>query len=79
MRLELRGLLFYFISYFTVEEHEGREALFRHGVAAAAFRGCFARLVSAAPARPLPPLGAQAYLRREQALRLLLLPGLASR
>ena len=42
MRLELRGFFFYFISDFAVEEHEGREALFRHGVAAAAFRGCFA-------------------------------------
>ena len=31
MRLELRGLLFYFVSYLTIEEHEGREALFRHG------------------------------------------------
>ena len=42
MRLELRGFFFYFISDFAVKQHEGREALFRHGVAAAAFRGCFA-------------------------------------
>ena len=42
MRLELRGLLLDLVPDFAVEEHEGREALFRHGVAAAAFRGCFA-------------------------------------
>ena len=31
MGLELRGLFFYFISDFAVKQHEGREALFRHG------------------------------------------------
>ena len=30
MRLELRGLLFYLVPDFAVEEHEGREAFFRH-------------------------------------------------
>ena len=33
MGLELRGFFFYFVSDFAVEEHEGREALFRHRLA----------------------------------------------
>ena len=68
MRLELRGLLLDLVPNFAVKQHEGREALFRHGFAAPAFRGCFARLVSAAPAQSLPPLGAQALLGCKQAL-----------
>ena len=42
MRLELRGFLLDLVPDFAVKQHEGREALFRHGFAAAAFRGCFA-------------------------------------
>ena len=50
MRLELRGLLFYFVSYLTIEEHEGREALFRHRLLSA-FRARRRRCLGAARQR----------------------------
>ena len=42
MWLQFGGFLLDLVPDFAVKQHEGREALFRHGFAAAAFRGCFA-------------------------------------